>query len=166
MMRLWYPQLDVFDCIRRMFAILEIAPDGLHPERIYILDFYLANSPLLHQTAMKSDVRAKFRELGITRPEKMFITYPAPQILFHQMETIQKESIGAMAGKGLVSRKDIAGKVIKLSPKGQEVWEENISRLITEEELRVRNFLVTVFGRDRGEGLKALRASSGLRRAS
>ena len=64
--RLWYPQLDVYDAIRRIVCLLNTW-DMEHPptpERMFIVDFYLANPPLLHKTNMSADTRAKIQWVG------------------------------------------------------------------------------------------------------
>jgi hypothetical protein len=68
--RLWYPQLDIYDSIRRMAGLLSLWPSKSLPsvERLYIADFYLANPPLLHKTHMPNDVRKKFTSLNILKP--------------------------------------------------------------------------------------------------
>ena len=98
--RLWYPQLDVYDCVRRVGALLSAYTDPPGLERLCIADFYLANPPLLHQTQMPHPTRVAFRALGIPRPDKTFLTYPAPPLLFKQMEPIQKAAMLALTGKG------------------------------------------------------------------
>ena len=117
--RLWYPQLDVYDCVRRLGALLAAfsEPPGL--ERLYIADFYLANPPLLHRSQMKQATRRTFRELRIPRPEKTFLTYPAPPLLFKKMEPVQKEAVRAMTGKGLLSIEQLHRGFGKLTQAGE-----------------------------------------------
>src|SRR5262249_5547193 len=73
--RLWYPQLDVYDAIRRIAGLLALWDAASPPsqERLYIADFYLANPPLLHKTHMSRLVRDRFQALGIIRPDKSFV---------------------------------------------------------------------------------------------
>ncbi len=103
-LRLWYPQLDVYDTVRRMLGLLNAwSGDTLTTERLYISDFYLANPELLHRTHMLSDVRRNFRELAIPKPEKAFLSYPSPQMLFAKMEPVQKEALRTLIGKGFIA---------------------------------------------------------------
>lgn len=39
-MRLWYPQLDVYDAIRRFSIIFAELGDYISPERLFIADFF------------------------------------------------------------------------------------------------------------------------------
>ncbi|MEP1574427.1 ABC-three component system middle component 5 [Roseibium album] len=164
--RLWYPQLDIYDCVRRMSALLSHTTKGMYQERLYILDFYLANPPLLHRTSMKSDVRSRFRSLRIEKPEKAFVAYPAAQLLFHQMEPIQKDGLGAMAGKGLISIKELKNRNIKFTENGKQVFDAGLHEHVTEEEKALTIFLVNSFGKEGDEGMRSLRAGTGLRRAN
>lgn len=102
--RLWYPQLDAYDAIRRMGGLLAVwdAATPPSPERLYISDFYLANPPLLHPTHMSRDVRQEFNLLDVPRPEKSFVSYPSPTILFHKMAEVQREAFRTLSGKGLI----------------------------------------------------------------
>ena len=43
-------------------------PPGV--ERLFIVDFYLANPPLLYRSKMNQNTRRAFNELKIPRPEK------------------------------------------------------------------------------------------------
>jgi AAA domain len=101
--RLWYPQLDVYDAIRRMSVILaRWKYDPPSVERMYIVDFYFANPSLLHSTSLPQDVRTAFNALRICRPEKLFVSLPSAPILFHKMAEVQRQAIRGLAGKGLV----------------------------------------------------------------
>jgi hypothetical protein len=73
-------------------------------ERLYIVDFFFANPPLLHKTHMPREVRNEFSQLTIPRPESVFLSYPSAPILFHRMEEIQKEGLRTLVGKGLIDR--------------------------------------------------------------
>lgn len=92
--RLWYPQLDVYDAIRRIGGLLACwdasAPPS--PERLYISDFYLANPALLHKTHMDQNVRHNFNALGVSRPEKTFVSFPSPPVLFQKMDEVQRQA--------------------------------------------------------------------------
>jgi hypothetical protein len=99
--RLWYPQLDIYDAVRRMAGLLLFWNPAALPsqERLYIADFYFANPPLLHKTHMTSDVRKDFNSLGIPRPEKSFVNYPTAPLLFQKMEEVQKQGFRTLTGK-------------------------------------------------------------------
>lgn len=160
--RLWYPQLDAYDTIRRMLALLIAwTEQDLTPERLYISDFYLANPPLLHRTHMPSDIRKEFQALSISKPEKSFLSFPSPQMLFAKMEPVQKEALRTLVGKGFVVLEALrAGKIVadeKLAEIGDMI-------AVSTDERRVVSFLTSGFARI-GAGVPGdLRLATGLRR--
>jgi len=161
-LRLWYPQLDVYDTIRRMLGLLVAWPDeAMTPERLYISDFYLANPALLHKTHMLSDVRRDFRELSLPKPEKAFLSYPSPQMLFAKMEPVQKEALRTLVGKGFVALDSLRlGKI----EGGEKLSEVAASLVLTIAERRLIRFLSTSFSQI-GAGVPGeLRLATGLRR--
>lgn len=162
--RLWYPQLDVYDCVRRLGALLDAysAPPGL--ERLYIADFYLANPPLLHQTQMTQGTRRSFRGLNIPRTGKAFLTFPAPPLLFKKMEPIQKEAIRAMTGKGLLSIEQLQRGFCKLTQAGQATFVTILEDGLSNAEVDLIRFLTTDFAAGEGSGAIELRRRTGLRR--
>ena len=162
--RLWYPQLDVYDCVRRLGALLSAysVPPGL--ERLYIADFYLANPPLLHRCRMTQGTRRVYRELKIPRQEKTFLTYPAPPLLFKKMEPIQKEAMRAMTGKGLLSTEQLQRGLGKLTQVGQETFGTILVDGLSNGEVRLIRFLTQDFAASDEVGALELRRSTGLRR--
>ena len=138
-LRLWYPQLDVYDTVRRMLGLLNAwSGDTLTPERLYISDFYLANPELLHRTHMLNEVRRDFQELAIPKPDKAFLSYPSPQMLFAKMEPVQKEALRTLVGKGFIA--------------------------LTSGERRLIGFLTSSFARIGAGSPGELRLATGLRR--
>jgi hypothetical protein len=160
--RLWYPQLDVYDTVRRMLGLLLAWPEqDLTSERLYISDFYLANPPLLHRTHMPSNIRKEFQALSIVRPEKSFLSFPSPQMLFAKMEPVQKEALRTLVGKGFVALDALrVGKIVadeKLTQIGDMI-------VLSSDERRVVTFLTSGFARI-GAGVPGdLRLATGLRR--
>jgi hypothetical protein len=160
--RLWYPQLDIYDTVRRMMSLLLAWPkQDLTAERLYISDFYLANPSLLHRTHMPSEIRKEFQALSIVKPEKEFLSFPSPQILFAKMEPVQKEALRTLVGKGFVAVDALrAGKIVadgKLIRVGDMV-------VMNSDERRVVGFLTSGFARI-GAGVPGdLRIATGLRR--
>ncbi len=161
--RLWYPQLDVFDTVRRISVMLQKFDTSPGPERLYIVDFYLANPPLLHRTSMSADVRKMFSELRIPKPEKTFITYPSALLLFHKMEVIQKEALNALSGKGLVSLDRLKYGRVELTSDGKKLFP--INKMCTEAEEKLCNFLAGSFAKIEEVGNYDLRRRTGLRRS-
>ena len=162
--RLWYPQLDVYDCIRRLGALLTAFATPLGVERLIITDFYLANPPLLHGNKMNRNTRRTFIALKIPRPEKTFLTYPAAPLLFNKMESIQKEAVHAMAGKGVLSIKQLQYGVAELTARGQAVFRTVLVTGLTSDELNLIRFLTEDFTANSEAGTLELRKSTGLRR--
>ena len=163
--RLWYPQLDVYDCVRRLGALLAAYSDPPSLERLYIVDFYLANPPLLHRSQMMQATRRAFRELEIPRPEKTFLTYPAPPLLFKKMESVQKEAMRAMTGKGLLSIEQLQRSYGKLTQAGQETFKAILVERLSDREIDLIRFLTTNFATSEEDGILKLRQNTGLRRA-
>lgn len=161
--RLWFPQLDVYDTIRRMSCLLS-EYDSISLERLYILDFFLANPPLLHRTHMPRDVRDEFVKLRIPRPENTFLSYPSAPILFHKMEGIQKEAIQTLLGKGLIDREQVTRGEVRASPLGSQLFSNQLSKLASQSEAPVISFLRSHFRTIGDADIEAFRRSSSLRR--
>jgi hypothetical protein len=146
--RLWYPQLDVYDTARRMTLLLGHWKHAWPVlERLCILDFYLANPPLLHHTRMPDAVRRDFRDIAVARPEKTFLSYPSAPLLFAKMEPVQKEAFRTLMGKGLLDRGefDRTGRVSP-SAEGEALFAGIVANLVGDTEVRIINFLSGVFG--------------------
>ena len=160
--RLWYPQLDVFDTVRRIGALLgkfELSPGT---ERLFIADFFLANPPLLHRTTMPKETRAAFNALKIPRPEKSFLSYPSAPLLFHKMETIQRQAVTALVGKDLVSVEGARRGRIELTDHGQQIFAQD--KYTSEREEAVAGFIAMDFAAGETVGNQDLRRRTRLRR--
>ena len=164
--RLWYPQLDVYDCIRRFGALLIAYRDPTGIERLYIADFYLANPPLLHVTKMSNETRRSFRKLNVPSPEKTFLTYPSPQLLYKKMEPIQKEALKAMTGKVLLSSEQFQKGFAQLTHDGQMSLKQILVGHLSEDEKELIRFLTIEFAQMGNADVDALRRSTGLRRGT
>ena len=162
---LWYPQLDVYDCVRRMGALLLAYCDAPGLERLYIADFYLANPPLLYRSQMTLVMRRTFGELRVPPPEKTFLTYPAPPLLFKTMEPIQKEATLAMTGKGLLSIEHFQRGIGKLTEHGLQAFGSTLVELLSKDEAELIAFLTRDFVTSGGVGIPELRQSTALRRS-
>ena len=162
--RLWYPQLDVYDGIRRLGALLTAYHSPTGVERLYIADFYLANPPLLHRTQMSLDIRRSFRTLGVPHPAKTFLTYPAPQLLYKKMEPVQREALRAMTGKGLLSLKQYQRGFGQLTDSGNEAFRQLLLGQVSKGEDKLICFLTTEFAPLESKDVDGLRRSTGLRR--
>ena len=162
--QLWYPQLDVYDCIRRLGALLSAFEESPGIERLCIADFYLANPPLLHLSTMKKETRRRFDTLRIVRPQKAFLAYPAPLLLFGKMAPIQKEALTAMRGKGLLFKDDFCRGIVTFSQIGADTFESTLTAAITGNERELIDFITGCFASISEVGSRGLRKSTGLRR--
>ena len=164
--RLWYPQLDVYDTIRRMgLLLLEWNTNGPSRERLFIADFYLANPPLLHKTQMDLKMREIFRSLKIPRQEKVFLEYPLAPILYHKMEPVQRKSLQTFVGKGMVDIEGIKSGRVELNDAGRELLEKKSVVGAAQDEMDTVKFLVKNFAAQDANGIREIRQRTGLRRA-
>ena len=163
--RLWYPQLDVYDCVRRVGELLLAYPEPPGLERLYIADFYLANPPLLYRSHMTQVMRRSFRELSVPRPETTFLTYPAPPLLFKTMEPIQKDAMLAMTGKGLLSLEHYQRGIGKLTALGLQAFRTTLVEKQSHEEVQLIAFLTRDFVTNGEFGVGELREKTALRRS-
>lgn len=161
--RLWYPQLDVFDTARRIIILLHHFKTPPGAERLYIADFFLANPPLLHRTNMPMETRRTFNELRIPKPEKTFLSYPSAPLLFHKMEPIQKEAVNALLCKGLISQDSLGKGRVELTARGGSILPEH--EMCTNDENKLSLFLTTHFAGFEEAGNNSLRSRTGLRRS-
>lgn len=165
--RLWYPQLDVYDAIRRLASILvRWHPRQASSERLAILDFYFANPPLLHHTHMPSEVRKAFHALTIPRPERTFVSYPSAQLLFHKMAAVQTDALKTLVGKGLLDSMLFTKDSMRPSARGLTVFNANLVPLLAPTERETLTFLTEHFSKIGDEDIGELRRSTGLRRMS
>lgn len=162
--RLWYPQLDVYDTARRMSVLLQLFDTAPGLERLAISDFYLSTPSLLHSISMSREDRKLFTELRIPKPEKIFITLPAPQVLFHKMEPIQKQAIIALSGRGLISNEDLREGRVLLTDLGKSQFD--LQSMTLPSEKYICEFLTKTLFTAHEEGNKQLRVQTGLRRST
>lgn len=163
--RIWYPQLDVFDCIRRVSVLASLRPSKLASlERLLIGDFFLANPPLLHQITMPSEVRKNFMELKVRRPEKAFLSYPAAPLLFHKMAPVQRRALNAMAAKKLLNGVKLDQRQVDLTDLGRSVLYERLD--YTDAERELANFIAVELIAIGEDNIEDLRRRTGLRRLS
>lgn len=166
--RLWYPQLDVYDAIRRIAGLLAYWDAGAppSPERLYIADFYLANPALLHHTHINRSVRNEFNALGISRPEKNFVSYPSPPVLFHKMDEVQRQAFRTLAGKGLIDAERLAQGAVVPSQTGRAVFADRFLPLLSDSERAIATFIARTFAAVNTTEIGGLRRSTGLRRVA
>ncbi len=161
--RIWYPQLDAFDCIRRMVTILSFTDDdGLSIERAQMADLFLSSPPLLHSVTMPMQVRSNFRDLGIARPEKSFLSYPAAPLLFHKMEPVQRRAIRAMVGKNLIDLRLYDKRALSLTDNGHSLLDTRLKHSAAE--IKLAQFIVSDILAIGENNIEELRKRTGLRR--
>lgn len=164
--RLWYPQLDVYDAIRRMACLVsrwEYRPPST--ERLYILDFFFASPSLLHRVSMPQNVRTAFMKLGVVHPDQSFLSYPSAPILFKKMEAVQKDAVRTLAGKNLIDLERLEKGEVIASHSGAIVFSERFSEMMTQSERPVLEFLVGQFAMIGLDDIRDLRSRTGLRRS-
>jgi hypothetical protein len=165
--RHWYPQLDVYDAIRRMALLLANWEDkSISIERLSILDFYLASPPLLHDVHMPQSIRKEFLKLRVQKKSEEFLSYPAAPILFHKMEEIQKNALRTLAGKGLLETKQFHQGALLLTNTGKKAANDLFWPLCTETERRIVTFLTDHLGQIGSNDIRDIRNRTSLRRAS
>jgi len=163
--RLWYPQLDVYDSVRRMFLLLQNwRAESPSKERLYITDFYLANPPLLHNASMTMEVRKRLRELDIPKEGKLFLSYPAAPILYHKMEPVQRKALQALIGKGILNIEKLRNGIVEIDKDALGSLDHDLSISATNSEHQVIQFLVNDFAKMCAGDLRELRQKTGLRR--
>jgi hypothetical protein len=138
-LRQWYPQLDIYDTIRRMAVLLKDFEKAPGVERLCIADFFLATPAFLHRTSMTKEVRAKFSQLDIARPDKSYVTLPTLQLLFYKMEPVQKQALTELCGRGLIDMALFNQGKVTLSLSGREIFESR--DLYTSVESAISSFL-------------------------
>jgi hypothetical protein len=164
-LRLWYPQLDVYDAIRRMSILLgRWRPGAPSIERLYIVDFFFANPWLLYKTALPQLVRTEFQKLAVSRPEHVFVSLPSAPLLFRKMEEVQRQAVRSLTGKGLVDREGVSAGLARLSDKGSTLAADVIRRLSDSTEEPLIHFLVTHFAEIDRSDIESLRRRTGLHR--
>lgn len=165
--RLWYPQLDVYDAVRRMCALLASWPNPAPaPERLYITDFFFANPPLLHRIHMPRAMRNAFGTLGIERPENAFLSYPSGPLLFQKMGEVQRQALQTLIGKGLINVESLSTGFVEPSEQGRLVIDESMLHLVSESEMPLLTFLTAQFAQLGDGQIRDLRRHTGLRRLS
>lgn len=162
--RLWYPQLDIFDCIRRKGALLRNYRMPTEIERLFISDFYLANPPLLHYTRMTTNTRNSFKNLNINSTKDSFLIYPAPQLLYKKMESVQREALRVMEGKEILTFGYSQKGLVSLTEKGISLFKQIGLDISTESENQLINFLTIEFAPLDNTELDDLRRKTSLRR--
>ena len=162
--RLWYPQLDMFECIRRFSMLINSYETPAGIDRLYIVEFYLANPTLIHLSSMKREVRAKFNRFKIAHPRKQFLSYPAPAHLFRKVSSIQHEALRAMSGKGILDIKQFQRGLAKFSESGKFLFNSKLVSSFSENEKMIAQFLTQDFSSSANEDLEELQKRTGLRR--
>ncbi len=162
-LRQWYAQLDSYDTIRRMMALLSRwSRPAPTLERLFICDFFLASPALLHETHMPGAIRETFRSFQIARPVTEFLSYPAAPVLFAKMEGVQREALQTLLGKGLLDFDLFRQGRVALQ---DGYTEDFVLPHLTDRENLAADFITAYFATIGENEPGALRQSTGLRRA-
>ena len=165
--RLWYPQLDAYDALRRMGMLLASwRGPFLSRERLFILDFYLATPEFLHETSLPAADREAFRALQVPRPESSFVSLPSPPLLFQKMAEVQTVAFKTMLAKGLLNPAAAEAGNIEPSPRGRTLFTERLAELASDEEVRIVDFLAKHLSFVGTGEIAELRRRTGLKRVS
>lgn len=163
--RLWYPQLDVYDALRRMSVLIgSWGDDKLGIERLYISDFFFASPTMLHNVHMRQDARKRFNTLKIPRPDKSFLSYPSAPLLFQKMSSVQTQAIQTLIGKELVNVSRLEIGYLQPSERGHALFRDMTEHFLGEKEERLRVFLSQEFTEKAFGEISELRRQTGLRR--
>lgn len=157
---LWFPQLDLYDTVRRHLLIAsKFAVDGnLGREQLFIIDFFLANPSLLHRTKMTLVGREAFRALEV--PRDSFLQLPPAPILFERMSGTETLSLQNLIGRGALQIDAVKSDSIRLSPIGLTL--SAVASVTSPAESMLIDFLTGPFLDLADPG--ALRNATGLRR--
>lgn len=163
--RLWYPQLDAYDAVRRMGMVAsKFRHASLSKERLFILDFYLATPELLHKASLPAAVREALRALRLRRPENCFVSLPSPPLLFQKMTEVQTVALKTMIAKGLLVRELAQSGSIELTDAGRALFARQLSSFAGVDELRIADFLVEHLALIGESDIADLRRRTGLKR--
>lgn len=102
-LRVWHSSRDAYHCAFRLIRLVLANDAPLELERARILDMFLLYPALLHRTSMPQEVKARFRALGIARPEKIFVRLPSSAAVFQDLRIYQNSAIAQLVARGLVS---------------------------------------------------------------
>jgi hypothetical protein len=161
--RIWYPQLDVFDCIRRICILLSFRDDQpISIERLLIADLFLSSPPLLHSVSMPSEVRKHFGELGVRQLAKSFLDYPAAPLLFHKMEPVQRRALHSLVSKNVLDSERYARRELCLTKEGLSLTLDKFKG--SDSEIDLAKFLMTELVILSQDNIEDLRKRTGLRR--
>lgn len=164
-MRVWYPQFDVYDGVRRMLLLLGRTQEHeFSLERLFIADFYVCNPALLHKIKASSQGRKEINQLNVPKPEKSFLSYPAPALLFHRMSAVQKEAVSTLIGKSALDAEALAQDRAVLTDAGRALADEVRSVGGLNGEDKIVEFVSRSFGPGEVKNISALRRNVHLRR--
>ena len=109
--RIWHHGLDQYHAAYRMVRILHYyqndgkLEDAHFPvSKLKVLDMFLAYPSLLHRLSYTRDSRKELQEFQIPKPDDNFVSLPPNQSLFRSMETIQKNALYDLVGKGILHK--------------------------------------------------------------
>ena len=114
-MRIWHASRDAYHCSFRLVRILLSSVQfTMELERLRVLDMFVLFPELLHKISMPSPIRAKFREIGVARPDDKFVRLPGTASVFQGLRLFQNSAVTQLTAKALVSSEKIREGMIAL----------------------------------------------------
>lgn len=113
-LRIWHSSRDPYHCAFRMIRLLKAQSEGLSLERLRILDMFLLYPSLLHRLSLPTDIKAKFRELKIEHPKKIFMRLPSNASVWQDLQVYQSASLKQLVGRGLLHQSEFQKRVARL----------------------------------------------------
>ena len=102
--RVWYASRDPYHCIFRMIRLLAAKGEPIPLEQLRVLDMFLMFPVLLHRLSLTADIKERFRQLPIERPEKFFVRLPGTASVWQDMQIYQSAALKQLTGLGFLKR--------------------------------------------------------------
>ena len=161
-LRIWHVSRDPYHCAFRLLRLLVAKDESLDVERLRILDMFLMYPSLLYRSSMPRAVKDSFRELGIKKPEDIFIRLPSPASVFQDLRLYQNSAITQLVARGLIDAEAFKQSIMKLLAK--EVPAELLQRAIEKnhKDRGLTSFLVGPFSTISLRGPESIYRKAGL----
>ncbi len=144
--RIWHASRDAYHACFRLLRLFQ-AKAGLpiEIERIRVLDMLLLYPSLLHRTTMPMPIKTSFRDLGIPRPEQIFVQLPSNASIFQELRMYQNLAMSHFGARGMLDREELKRGFLGLveSALPQDLLERVIER--NRQDKPLVNFLVGPF---------------------
>ncbi|WP_417834345.1 ABC-three component system middle component 5 [Thalassospira xiamenensis] len=163
--RLWYPQFDIYDAIRRQGIIVSFYNKAeISLEFLFICDFYICNPSLMSRASMRADERKAFNSSGIPKPHQHFLSFPDERLLYAKMGGVQKQATKELAARGLIEVDRYKDAWIVATPQGSQLFDDWLCNNSEELEYKSLDFLKKYFAPVTEGGVRDLKKKTGLTR--